>query len=280
MQVVSNSVDNMTSPGIGPDQATVKINSLRYISFDYNGTQAADPVIMARALCSPLDGSNDNKDFEIDWATGAKMKDFAIVWDGGALSPVGGRTSLSNNSNFALFQKSLKDAGYDPNLWDQKGIGIWAADGIELIVKKVPQPKRDGLSEKNDKGYDKNYYTCLRLVSIPGESSKAGGKAKAKANPAPKPAAATPAQAKASTNGHGSEDVVSVIEQIVKDAGGSTDLQALKMSLFRHAKEAGKPMNECQKLATESATEDFIILQIMEKGLANWNLENGQLTIS
>lgn len=280
---VSNSVDNMTSPSIGPEQARVKVNSLSYISFDYAGTQAADPVVSVRAMCSPTDGSNDNKDFDVEWTTGAKMKDFAIILDGGALKPVGNRQTLNNNSNWAHFQRSLKDAGYDVNQFDGDS-GICIFNGVEITIRKVPQPKREGLSEKNDKGFDKVFYTCLKLESLPGESGKVGGKAtKAKLAAAAKSTSApAAAKASASTNGHAasSDDVMSAIEAIVKDSAGSIDLSGLKMSLFRHFKDAGKPVAECQKLATESANEDFIIMQTMEKGLSNWNVENGILTIA
>lgn len=279
VQRISNSLDNMTSASIGPDQANCKVNSLSYILFDYNGTQAADPVVSVRALCSPTDGSNDNKDFEIDWTTGAKTKDFAIILDGGALSPVGSRMSLNNNSNWALFQRSLKDAGYDVNLFDGDA-GIRIFDGAEIVVRKVPQPKREGLSEKNEKGYDKNYYTCLKLISLPGEAKKPGAKKTTAPTAVKSTSSSAPTQAKASTNGHSSsEDVMGAIEAVVKDSAGSIDLQSLKMSLFRHFKDAGKPVAECQKLATESATEDYIVMQAMEKGLSNWNIENGTLTI-
>lgn len=281
---VKNSVDSMMSPGIGPEQARVKITSLRYVSFDYNGALKDDPVISARALCTPTDGSNDNKDFEIDWSTGAKMKDFSIMDDGKWLAATGSKASLTNTSNFALFQRSLKDAGYDVNQFDSDS-GLATFDNAELTLRRIVV-KREGFQGSQHQAQqasgqtqrDNQYYTCLKIDSLPGESKKAGGTKKTTTSSA-KPA--TSAAPKAASNGtsNGSGDITSVIESIVRDSGGSTSLKDFKMSLFRHFKEEGKAVAECQKLATEYGTGDALVTMIMENGLS-WSFEGDTLSIS
>jgi len=209
------------------------------------------------------------------------MADFAIVNDGGALKPTGTKKSLYVNSNWAHVFKAMRDAGMTLSLNGPDGLRALA--GLELTVRQIPQPKREGLEEKNAKGYDKKFYTCLKIIALPGEAKKgakkgAGTSAAPKANAAA-PAATATAAVKAATNGNSaSSDVLKHIQDILKDSAGSITIADLKKSVFRALKADGKPSNECQSGA-QSITGDFLIDQSMEHDLG-WEVNGDTLTQS
>lgn len=270
IHVVSNSVDDMVEGGaLGPDQATVRITSMSYVTNDYNGT-VKPAAVVARAMFTPLDGSNDNKDFDGQWSIGAvNENDAVIINDGGGVgfTETSGKLHLKNNTNFADFQKSLKDTGWDPNVLNGP-TGIHILEGYEMVIKKIPQRKRDGMEEQNAKGYPKTMYTCLKLTSQPGESKRAGStKAKPTAAttvPAAK-SAGKPTATPASTNGH-SHDLIAIVKSILSDGGNTSSLKDLQLSAFRHLKEEGMAVGEGQALA-RTIDEKFIEDNSMEHGL-------------
>lgn len=266
VQVVSNSLDDFTASAMGPEQAKVRFKSLGYISFDYNGKRSQDPIVAVQAICEPTDGSNDNKDFDITWTTGAKMADFAIINDGGALSSTGSRTTLNNNSNWALFLKSLRDAvgDFDFGLLNgDKGIGYLS--GSELMLKRI-SVKREGL--KNEQGAadpgkeNLQYYTCLKVESLPSMTvaKRAGSTTKKTAAPA----ASAPAT-KPSTNGH-SHDLIAIVKSILSEDNTLT-LNKLQLSVYKNLKESrGMAVAEGMALA-KTVDEKFIEDNSMEHGL-------------
>jgi hypothetical protein len=270
---LSNAVDDMTSPGIGPDQADCRVTSISYISFDYAGTMAHDPVVSVKATLLPIDGSNEGKEFDIEWTTGAKMSEFAIVDDGGYLAPTGSKNSLTNTSNWALLQNSLKDCSVDTKILNGPR-GIRGLEGMEWTLRRIKQPERSGLDAKNAKGRDKEYYTCLKVITLPGEKKGAAGR---KAPAAPKPAAAPAAAASAPANGDGgSSKLREYIVGALAANSGTLALDALAKAVFLQAKGDGLGARESNETA-KLATEDYLIEQSMETP-APWTYDNGVLT--
>jgi hypothetical protein len=280
-QLVSNNVDNFVDSGLGPDQADVKMR-FEYFSQDYGGTMANDPVLGVRAVCTPIDGSNENKEFEATWAVGPKMSDCFIFADGGKV----GRKStdhLSTKSVWASFQRSLKDI--DPMLskLTDGPKGIKELDGIELTLKKIPTPALDGTENKNAKGFTRMHYTALKLIAAPGETKRAGHKAR----PVAASTTGTASAASKATmgqpvngNGSGSADVVELIKQALTNANGSIPLKGasgLAKAVFLLAKNAGHSVGESNTFGTQASNENFLIEQSMEHDLG-WNIEGGVLT--
>lgn len=277
-QLFSNSVENFVESGFGPDQATIKVVSSEYSTNDYNGTMKNDPAIVVKWMCEPLDGSNEGKQFEVDWGVGPKLSEVSIMNEGGHLAPGPGssKSGLSKNSNWAHAQKALLDAGFDPKLLDgPQGVRYFV--GGEFTIKKVPQPKREGIAEKNEKGFAKTFYTFLRIDQLPGEAKK--GAAARKTNAAPKAQAAAPAQAQATSNGNGAgaeADATSLVAAALAANGGSLSLADLPKALFLAAKAADptKTAKENMAIAQAIATEDSIIGLAMEN---SWSFNNNIL---
>jgi hypothetical protein len=275
--VLSNDLDDFISGGIGPDQADVKIR-FEYISWDYQG-KMTDSVLAVKGTCTPTDGSNENKEFEVTWTVGPKMSEVNIINDGGNVNSKA-RAALTSNSLWALFLHSLKDI--DPAIpkMANGAKGIRELDGIECTIRRVKQPEREGLAAKNEKGYDRTYYTCLKLVAAPGETKRAGHKAKPAANVAVPGTVAN--AAKPATNGKGSPDILEFIKTALANANGSiplTGATGLAKAVFVIAKAAGQSTGEANNLGTQASNSDFLIEQSMEHDLG-WTVEGGVLTQS
>jgi hypothetical protein len=254
LQPISNDVDDFSSPAFGPEQADVKVLSCEYISFDYKGTIKDDPIVAVQMNCEPTDGSNDSKNFTIEWPTGAKMSEVAIMDGGGQLVPksTSTRKDLHNNSNWALCLKSMKDCGFDTRLLNGDS-GINCLKDAEFTFKQVPQPTREGLSTKTDKGFDKKYYTCLKILAMPGETKKGRKAAGPKAAPA---ASSQAAPAAASSNGNSSITHAAVIQQALKTGGGVLPIATIKDACFHAAKALGMSVKDAFAISKECAEEN------------------------
>lgn len=272
---LSNSVDDMMTPGIGPDQSDCRCLSMSYISFDYAGTMANDPVIAAKGTFLPLDGSNEGKEFEIEWTTGAKMAEFAIVDDGGFLAPTASKNSLTNTSNWAYLQNSLKACSIETKNLLNGPRGIRGLEGIEWTLRRIKQPERQGLDAKNAKGRDKEYYTCLKVMVLPGEKKSPAARRTA----APKPAAAAPAAAAAASapavNGAATSDLRDHVIAALSANSGTINMADLPKAVFKIVKATGANAKDAMETGNQ-ATEDYLIEQQMDG--APWSLDSGVLT--
>ena len=256
-QPVSNDLEDFIIPSIGPDQARARFKSCEYISFDYNGQMKDDPVIAVKAMLEPQDGENDGKDFEIEWTTGAKMKEFAIVEDGGKLLPTQSKSALTTGSNWASCLKSMKDCGFDTRLLNgPAGIRYFSQDnGAIMVLKRIKQPERSGIEAKDSKGRDKMYYTVLKIESLPGEKGARKTKATAPASTTATATASAPSAAPSSANGL---DVASIIKAALASNGGSITIQELQKAIFMGAKAAGSPVNVSAQVAKASVEESAL----------------------
>jgi|SRR5579883_418209 hypothetical protein len=275
---ISNSLDDMHAPGIGPDQSDCRVKVISYVSFDYAGKYKDDPFIAVKATCEPLDGSNEGKDFDIEWTTGAKASDYAIVDDGGYLTPTGAKSSLTNTSNWALLQRSLKDASFNLALLNGDR-GIRALEGIEWTVRRIPQPKRDGIANQDPSAREQKYYTCLKIIALPGEKKPAAAR-RAPAKPAAAPAApaptSAPAPAAAASNATGDAQIAQFVISALAASGGTLALADVAKAVFQQAKAAGLSARDSSESGKKAATEDFLIEQGMETSA--WVFDNGVVT--
>ena len=276
LRAVSNALENMITPGFGPDQSHCRVNVCEYVSFDYNGTLKDDPIVAIHMNLSPLDGSNDNKDFDIEWGTGAKMSEFAIIDDGGKLAPISKKSALANNSNWALCLRSMADAAFNSATLDGPR-GVHHVESMEWHIRRIKQPERSGLDPKTAKGRDKEYYTCLKIEKMPGEKgSSSPARRAATPKPAVSPGTSVAASASAS-NGTGATNVIQLIKDAVAGAGGSMAISDLAKAVFKAAKASGLPGPDCTA-AGKSVTASYLDEQAFEQ--EGWEIADGTLTIA
>ena len=297
---VSNDFDDFVAGGIGPEQADCRVNVCEYTKFDYNGKLANKPIIAVHMNCTPLDGSNDGKDFDVEWPMGAEFSDFHIVNEGGNLQPVGAKTVLSPNSNWGLLLSSAKQATFDTKVLNGPR-GIRHMEGMEWTIRRVAQPsdKRQGLSaiEKDPQAKDTKmmYYTCLRIMRLPGETGRtaaAGPRpvAPAQAAPVPPPpppprangpvAVPNPPAASPSTSAPSAAaamvatDLAGFVTAALAANGGLKIADDLARAVFQQVKGAGNS----NKVAMETAslvTEEWVYENAMLHG---WKVNNGILS--
>ena len=284
-EYISNALEDMVIGSIGPDQADVRVNTCEYVSFDYAGTRANDPVIAVHMHLTPLDGSNEGKDFDAEWTVGPKMTDFDIVNDGGNLKPKGSRHTLSPSSNWAELLKAMGDCSFKSGEVINGPRGIRAIEGMEMTIRRIAQKEREGLEKKNDKGRALTFYKCLKITAMPGE--KKAGTGSRRAAPAQTTAsnASTSGQAQTSAsttaaatngNGSGSTAIVNFISQVLKENPGGVNIKDdLPRAVFKLAKAAGESAKGATEIGNKAKSEDFLYEHAMEQG---WAIDNGILT--
>lgn len=285
----------MTAAGFGPEQADIEVLSAEYVAFDYQGT-VTEPVIAIRWNCRPLGGENDGKDFTIEWGCGPKAHDFAILNDGGAIAALGSKQTLTNTSNWALALKSMCDAGFVESSLDGP-TGVFFFVGGQFTLKRIPQPQRSNIADKNDKGFAKEYYTCLKILALPGEKK---GTARPRAAAAPRiavapavaqartaalaPQAPPPAQAPAAAQAPAQPaangiDLLGLISQALAANGGSLELttQGLSTPVYRVAQASGMIVRDAHKAGAAALAlvqdENAFYSAIAEAGLA-WQIND------
>jgi hypothetical protein len=285
-EYISNALEDMVVGSIGPDQADVRVNVCEYVSFDYAGTRANDPVIAVHMNLTPLDGSNDGKDFDAEWTVGPKMTDFDIVNDGGNLKPRGARHTLAPNSNWAELLKAMQDCSFKSGDVINGPRGIRAIEGMEMTIRRIAQKEREGLKKENDKGRAPTFYTCLKIIAMPGEK-KAGASGRRTSNTTSTSTASTASTTQRATatagggaNGN-SPALVGFINTVLKENTGGVSIKDtdsllyLPRLVFKLAKAAGESAKGATELGKLSVSEDFLYEHAMEH---NWSIDNGILT--
>lgn len=282
LKLVSNAIEDFTSGGFGPEQADVRILSAEYIAFDYGGRMKDDPVLAVKMNLLPLDGSNNGKEFEANWTTGGKMSEFSIVNNGGHVAVLGSKENLGLTSNWGLFLESLKNCSF-PSSINQGQNGILAMAGMEMTIRRVKQPVREGMkNQSQDQEKDnKQYYMCLKLTTLPGEQGKKKSATRAKANGAAAPAASAPAAAPAQANGttSASGDTISYISAALAANDNKIPMSLLQAAVFKAGQASGLPVKSCMELS-RTITEDFIITTVMSNPQLGWSYDNDTLSIA
>lgn len=270
---VSNALENMVMGSIGPEQSDCRVNVMEFVKFDYAGKYANDPFIAVHAACSPLDGSNEGKDFDVEWVTGAKYSDFEIVNDGGSLTPKGSKSALSSGSNWALLLHSAEDCAFKSATLDGAR-GIKAMETIEWTLRRIAQPERAGISNKNDSGREKTYYSCLKISKMPGEKGTTR-------RPQQAPAASTssaPATTAATAGGNGAggdDSIIGFIKAALAENGNRLNIAVdLPKAVFKQAKPTHGAKGATD-MGTKAKSEDFLYEHAMEQG---WTIADGVLS--
>jgi pyruvate/2-oxoglutarate dehydrogenase complex dihydrolipoamide acyltransferase (E2) component len=278
MPVISNALEDMVAGGIGPDQARCRVETCEYVEFDYAGQMRDDPVIAVKMNLTPLDGENEGKNFDVEWATGAKAKDFSIVNNGGALSPVVPKSTLAPNSNWGYFLQAFVDASQFKTALLNGPSGIGYFTSTEMVIRRVPQPTRSGLDAKTASGRDKTFYTCLKVDVLPGEKKPAATTRRA----APAPAAAPrPAQAQTpAVNGAAAASYLDLIAAALASNGGSLTVVDLPKQVFQAGKAAGSPAkanHEAGQAALALVQDEARFYEVIGEHGLNWSLSEGVL---
>jgi len=140
-KAASGNPDEMQPGGLKDDFDGV-ITKAVYTAWDYDG-KIDKPVLSAALTIQP---DMDEEPFVQQYSAGS-LDHFVPSLDGETPAPegpyairVGGRDQLNNNTNWAQFLGSLKDAGFK-----RFDADISFCEGLHAHFVRVPQPKRSGI---------------------------------------------------------------------------------------------------------------------------------------
>jgi hypothetical protein len=207
------------------DDADVKVNSARWIVWDYKGKAPA--VLGLNLNLTDSEGKIHDENLSC-----GELTRFVPSADGKFAVPVGSQTKLNNNTNAVAFLISLMNADKRGDLATKlKTTGdISSLDGSVLHVSREAQPKRTGLVNPVAVEGQSRPSTRLKvdsIISYPGEGA------------APKPGAApvsAPAAAPAAAAGGVDDDfAVGIVMSILSENGGQIKAAAIGGKAFSNA---------------------------------------------
>ncbi len=123
------------------EEGVYEWTNCRWEEYDYNG-RAPRAVL---ALAVDLVGE-DGEVHDQRWSAG-DLKHFAPSEDGSDLLQVGSRETLTNSTNVYDLMKSLLDAGFPEDRFDQIGSKVAGYNGLRTYIVWRDQKSREGLAE-------------------------------------------------------------------------------------------------------------------------------------
>lgn len=222
------------------DEATVTIESCRAALWDYAGTLPTPIVAMAVTMQPLADAEGNLPPKVIQYYSAGDPKHFVPSSDGRMFVPVGNATGLNENTNASAFILSLLNAvnGFPEDKVDRT---LDVFDGVVAFVKRMPQPKRPGLTQTAGKG-DGKILLVQKIISFPWETPATTAKAPAKKAASPKLAGGTvqaPASPQAQqaqpapANGDLNDEGVSTMLALLAAKGGTINKAQIAQEAFK-----------------------------------------------
>jgi hypothetical protein len=244
MKVLSNEFQDFVSAGLYPGGTGI-IKHIRYVLWDYMGTQPENSHVAVYVKFQPIDGSGEGKEQEIYWGVGAaldKQGNVLMTPDPTGcfiLSDV--RSGLSNNSNWhQVLEAFVNTCGLPHGKLSQPGVGISALEGSTVTLARVEQKKRniqDDTPEDPEKKKRGNYKSEILIpvrAKFPWEEGSNASRRPAPRSTATATAATTtttPAAASATATATPSDSVngtlTDVLTGILADNGGTVEVSSL-----------------------------------------------------
>lgn len=276
VKYVSNEIEDFEQGGGLYPGGTGIIEELKFVLWDYDGKQPKDSALAVYMKFQPTDGSNEGKPVEQYWSAGDAAS-FSPDPTGGFLVPLKTRSAQSDNSNWALVLKRLRDnCGLEPGKLsgEEKGKeGIRALERSEATFSRIDQPTREGMPEK-DQAAKKFKATILVPTKAKFPWEKGAGRTATKTTaPATSAAASTP------TNGStpaasGTNDLSILIKEIAEAAGGVINFADIPKEL------TGKLANvdRTQRVAMVKQAKDAAYIEALAKE-NEWTFDGKELIL-
>ena len=245
------------------DDVDVQFNKCRFVLWNYGRDDI--PEVPALRIKMISDEGDEHEDF----LSAGDAKHFVPSEDGQELVAVGSKQSLNDNSNFAIFLRSMIEIGFDESKLADK---ISILDGMKAHIRRIPQPKRAGLltrpgQQGDQPARERTVLTVTEIKHFPYDGAAPAAAAPAAAAPAQAaapaaaaPAAAAPAAAPAAA-GDVDEKLSAMVVEIAKESGGSVTKAALVQAVFKKAVDAGLPGPEQKALTSRVFDDTFLPLQ-------------------
>lgn len=152
------------------DDVDVDFTEARFVEWDYGGTID----VMALAFCLKM--ADDEGTEHIQYYSAGDIKNWEPSEDGHCLVRVGSATTINDSSNFSQLVASLVNSGFPEDKIDDDATIF---EGMRCHVRRVAQPKRTGLINKQDGERERTVLLVTEIHKLPWEK-KGKGKAAAK----------------------------------------------------------------------------------------------------
>lgn len=236
----------MSSGGALIDDADVQIKDPEFVLYDFNGKSASK-------VCAKLTLVTDDDEEHVEYLSAADPKHFAPSSDGKRCVQVGDKTSLNNNSKWALFVASLVNAGFAES---DIGDTVDFLSGLRVHIMRKAAPK--SWSSMAPRGDSDRAPTILEVTAILEDKPAAKGKGKAGSG------ASAPAKGKAAKGG-GASAVDQELRGLVGQAIDGTDGLSKKELVPAIFRLAGASDNK--KAMVKRVYDDEFLMAGMAEGL-------------
>ena len=258
------------------DDVDVTITGAQFVMWSYE--RADIPEVPALKL----DLQTETGDVVDQYLSAGDAKYFVPSEDGSELVAVGSRTTLNDNSNMALFMRSLIEVGFDETRIEDD---ISVLCGVQVHVRRVEQPARAGIVQPVGEGQEARKRTVLtvtQIISCPWdepEEKPAEKAAPAKAAPKKAKAKAKTAKAEPAEAPDGSDEVLtSIVQDILGNSDGQPIQKAELVQRVYQQAVARKLDRESQKTVTRRVYQDEFLVNGMAQGL--WFIDGDTVSAS
>lgn len=139
--------------------------------------------------------------------------------DGSSVIGNDNQQSINEGCNAALFFSHLVNAGFPTDKLEEDDVTV--LEGLKGHFKRVPQPKREGLSGGD--GREKTILTVSDIHKLPWEKKGSKGKKKGKSS------------SKSSSNGDYADDAAALVMEVLSEEGTATKKE-LSQAAFKTIK--------------------------------------------
>lgn len=208
----------------------VDLTDLTFVDdWTYNGA-VQDPVLALKVTMTDEAGAET-----IQYLSAGDLARFVPSEDGKVAVPAEGSTAtaLNNNTNCAAFLGSLMEQGFPKKLVSDR---VDVFEGCNVHVNRVPQKKRSGMANADDK--QREVLVVTKINSLPGEKAFAAPKGAKAATASPKKGAAS-APATASEEGAEiSEELATMVHDtvvaVLEEKDGTVPFKTLSLAALKH----------------------------------------------
>lgn len=259
------------------DDADVTIKTARFALWDYLGT--TKPTLALQLVMTDAEGVDHT-----DHLSAGDLSKLVPSADGHKAVRAPENTSenpkLNKNTNATTFIISTIKADTRGEL-SQKLINsgdVSLLDGVKMHIIRKPQPKRATLQAPDmptEKRFPSTVLTCEKLIAYPGENGKAAAPAASTVAAAAPAVAATGAAASSEV----SDAAVSILVQIVAEAGGTFKKAGLAGKVFANEQHKTFPVPVKNAILGLIVKPDFLSSQAVVDAGVKFDPATGMLSM-
>lgn len=209
------------------DDVDARLVSLKFVIWDYDGK--TDPMPFLCVEIKAADGQEATQ-----YYSAGKLERVIPADDGNSLIPAEGSAAkgLNDSTNAGGFLRSLVEHGFPEDKFEEVNGDVNVADGTDVHLIQVAQPKRPGLKGREAGDREPTILLVSKVIRLPWETEgKATGGQPARSGAAPIRAASPAANPRSSVDGLNEKAVTVVMGLLEKEP--ELPLKGLAQKVYR-----------------------------------------------